>query len=191
MTTPLMTGQIIGRAIGQDDEQRSIHWPNWQGNPAAAMIIITRLGAKRFGAPGALLCLAAMLGACAPFGGFVADHVPHWAGGLPADAPPRPGAPGYDAFIAHGEPAQNAQTPESGNAAGATSENGSGSTVPSSRAAAGPPQFQARSGKVQVNRVPPPPAQANAQRPTQAAAPVDPVGTPSAEDPSVVKGGLY
>ena len=35
--------------------------------------------------------------------GYVADHWPHWAGGMPADAPPRPGAPGYDEFIAHGQ----------------------------------------------------------------------------------------
>jgi hypothetical protein len=28
-----------------------------------------------------------------------ADYVPQWAGGLPADAPPRPGTPAYDAFM--------------------------------------------------------------------------------------------
>jgi hypothetical protein len=27
------------------------------------------------------------------------DYIPHWAGGLPADAPPRPGTPEYDAFM--------------------------------------------------------------------------------------------
>ena len=27
------------------------------------------------------------------------DYVPHWAGGLPADAPPRPGTAKYDAFM--------------------------------------------------------------------------------------------
>src|SRR4029077_7467601 len=36
-------------------------------------------------------------------GGFVADHWPHWAGGLPADVPPRPGTPGYADFVAHGQ----------------------------------------------------------------------------------------
>jgi hypothetical protein len=36
-------------------------------------------------------------------GGFVADHWPHWAGGLPDGVPPRPGAPGYAEFIAHGQ----------------------------------------------------------------------------------------
>jgi hypothetical protein len=27
------------------------------------------------------------------------DYVPHWAGGLPADAPPRRGTPQYDAYM--------------------------------------------------------------------------------------------
>lgn len=27
------------------------------------------------------------------------DYVPQWAGGLPADAPPRPGTPRYDAWM--------------------------------------------------------------------------------------------
>jgi hypothetical protein len=29
----------------------------------------------------------------------MADYVPQWAGGLPADAPPRPGTPKYDEFM--------------------------------------------------------------------------------------------
>jgi hypothetical protein len=29
----------------------------------------------------------------------LADVVPHWAGGLPADAPPRPGTAKYDEFM--------------------------------------------------------------------------------------------
>src|ERR1700745_3950609 len=41
--------------------------------------------------------------------GFVADHWPHWAGGLPADAPPRPGTAGYADFIAHGQPKPGAK----------------------------------------------------------------------------------
>lgn len=28
----------------------------------------------------------------------IADYLPHWAGGLPPNAPPRPGDPGYDEF---------------------------------------------------------------------------------------------
>jgi hypothetical protein len=30
--------------------------------------------------------------------GTIADTIPEWAGGLPADAPPRPGTPGYEKF---------------------------------------------------------------------------------------------
>jgi hypothetical protein len=56
---------------------------------------------RRLLAPAVVLCLGLGLGSCASSAGFIADHWPHWAGGLPADAPPRPGAPGYDEFIAH------------------------------------------------------------------------------------------
>ncbi|WP_398468433.1 hypothetical protein [Tardiphaga sp.] len=30
----------------------------------------------------------------------MADLIPSWAGGLPADAPPRPGTPEYEAYAA-------------------------------------------------------------------------------------------
>jgi hypothetical protein len=36
---------------------------------------------------------------CASTGPNMGDLIPHWAGGLPADAPPRPGTPQYDAFM--------------------------------------------------------------------------------------------
>ena len=58
-------------------------------------------------APKRLITAATLLGFglnLASCGGFVADHWPHWAGGMPADVPPRPGAPGYEEFIAHGQP---------------------------------------------------------------------------------------
>src|SRR5438046_846373 len=55
---------------------------------------------KRLFKTAILLGLGLSLASC---GGFVADHWPHWAGGMPADAPPRPGAPGYADFIAHGQ----------------------------------------------------------------------------------------
>jgi hypothetical protein len=29
----------------------------------------------------------------------MSDYIPHWAGGLPADAPPRPGTVKYDEFM--------------------------------------------------------------------------------------------
>lgn len=57
---------------------------------------------KRYLAPAMMLALGIFLGACSPFAGFVADHWPHWAGGMPDDVPPRPGSPGYAEFISHG-----------------------------------------------------------------------------------------
>ena len=51
--------------------------------------------------------LAAMLSGCGAIHGmtggsgeFLADHMPEWAGGLPADAPPRPSDPRYAKYIA-------------------------------------------------------------------------------------------
>ena len=40
-----------------------------------------------------------LLTSCASTSAFVADSLPEWAGGLPKDAPPRPGSPGYDAYL--------------------------------------------------------------------------------------------
>src|SRR5215831_2450630 len=57
-------------------------------------------------APKRLITAATLLGFglnLASCGGFVADHWPHWAGGLPADVPPRPGTTGYAEFVAHGQ----------------------------------------------------------------------------------------
>jgi hypothetical protein len=61
----------------------------------------------------ALLCLATLsLSSCA--GGRTAgEHIadmPHWMGGLPEDAPPRRGAPEYDAWVA--KRAQEAARPK-------------------------------------------------------------------------------
>jgi hypothetical protein len=54
-------------------------------------------------APALALCACLALGGCAGFPGYVSDHWPTWAGGLPPDVPPRPGAPGYEEFISHQE----------------------------------------------------------------------------------------
>jgi hypothetical protein len=51
----------------------------------------------------ALLLVACGLGGCGTVNGYLAnsmgEYVPHWAGGLPPDAPPRPGTAKYDAFM--------------------------------------------------------------------------------------------
>jgi hypothetical protein len=145
---------------------------------------------KRLMAASAVLSLAMMLSAC---GGYVADRWPHWAGGLPPDAPPRPGAPGYDDFIAHGEPAApNAPAPAAGANAGPAT-GGVTSTVAQPNAVASAPQTKTpakgRNGNVQMGRLQTAPASAKAE--PEAAASAEPVETPTADDPSVVKGGLY
>lgn len=56
---------------------------------------------RRLVTPTLLFGLGVALGSCGSYAGVVADHWPHWAGGMPNDAPPRPGAPGYEEFIAH------------------------------------------------------------------------------------------
>jgi hypothetical protein len=68
---------------------------------AAGMMI------NRFVAAALVLGSASLLGGCSPFSSSVADMWPHWAGGEPAGLPPRPGEPGYEQFIAHGQPNQN------------------------------------------------------------------------------------
>ncbi|WP_298875419.1 hypothetical protein [uncultured Bradyrhizobium sp.] len=50
-----------------------------------------------------LLALAAGLSGCGTvnekLSAGVGDYIPQWAGGLPADAPPRPGTPQYEAYM--------------------------------------------------------------------------------------------
>jgi hypothetical protein len=56
---------------------------------------------NRFRAAALALGTLLMLGGCTSFAGAVSDHWPTWAGGMPSDVPPRPGAPGYAEFISH------------------------------------------------------------------------------------------
>ena len=50
-----------------------------------------------------LTLMAGSLGGCGSISSFVAgsmgDYIPAWAGGLPADAPPRPGSPRYEEWL--------------------------------------------------------------------------------------------
>ena len=50
-----------------------------------------------------LVALAAGLSGCGTvnekLSSGMGDYVPQWAGGLPADAPPRAGTPQYDAYM--------------------------------------------------------------------------------------------
>jgi hypothetical protein len=156
-----------------------MHSPSGSSNPAVHMIV------KRLVAAGVLLWLGAALASCSPFAGYMADRWPHWAGGLPPDAPPRPGAPGYDEFIAHGEAPPAAAQPVDASTTG---------TAPAGAAATSVQPGKSQNGKAQVGRVQSAPAQANVLPPNaRSEAPVqaEPSDNPPAEDTSVVRGGLY
>jgi hypothetical protein len=94
------------------------------------------------------LCACVWLGACTPFAGAVSDAWPTWAGGEPKDVPPRPGAPGYEEFIAHRQhqdagPNAAPNTAAPGTAAAVapagTAPGTSGATAPGTTAAVPPP----------------------------------------------------
>jgi len=117
-----------------------------------------------------LITAATLLGfglSLASCGSFVADHWPHWAGGMPTDVPPRPGAPGYEEFIAHGQskPEPKSETKQEPTATAAAVQSGA------QQAPVAPP-----------SAAPTPPA-----APVRAAAP----GDDALQDSSVVNGGLY
>lgn len=139
-------------------------------------------GWRRIAAPAVVICASLALGSCAGtpnedgFSAYVADHWPQWAGGMPDDVPPRPGAPGYRQFIAHGEAAQDQAPPLAGgaNSAAPVFETTPAASAKSSRAAAAPPAPAALSAPA-----------APAPVAAQAAPP------PAAADSSVVHGGLY
>jgi len=118
-----------------------------------------------------LLCLVPLLESCSGFPGYVSDHWPHWAGGMPSDVPPRPGAPGYDEFIAHG------QTDPA-----ATNATATGSTPAGDKPAAAAPKFSVQ---------PAPAAPAAPVAPAKPVAPAESAGNPPSQDSSVVRGGLY
>jgi hypothetical protein len=119
---------------------------------------------KRLITVATVLAIGLLVASC---GGFVADHWPHWAGGLPADAPPRPGTPGYAEFVAHGQP-----TPDTKSDA---------PQQPTATASA------VQSGAQQAPVAPAPAAPAIPAAPVRAGAPE----TATGQDSSVVNGGLY
>ena len=120
---------------------------------------------KRLITAAILLAFGLHLASC---GSFVADHWPHWAGGLPADAPPRPGTPGYAEFIAHGQPVPETKT-DAAKTDTATTDAATTASV-----------------QTGAEQAPPALAPAAVTAPARAANP-DATG----QDSGVVKGGLY
>jgi hypothetical protein len=115
-----------------------------------------------------VVCLT--LPSCSSFSNLVSDNVPMWAGGMPKDVPPRPGAPGYDDFIAH-QQGNAAATPAPVTAPVTTN------TLPPN-AAAVPTTTVAR------QPMPAPGASPNAQSAL-------PPSTRRPDDQAAVQGGLY
>ena len=132
-----------------------------------------RVTVKRLIAAAIIVCSGAVLGSCAGssedgFSAFVSDHWPRWAGGMPDDVPPRPGAPGYQEFIAHGQ-ADQAASPQPATGANAVP------AKPVVQTALPPPAAPAA-----------PAALAAQIAPAEQAAP-----QPASDNSSVVRGGLY
>jgi hypothetical protein len=144
------------------------------------------LTAKPRAAAAIAVCLVLGLGACSPFSSYVADNWPHWAGGEPTGLPPRRGSPGYDAYIAHGQPVQNPQTPVVAPQASPAVETTQAANQTSAPVAQrtnifGGPQVAASRPSVS------PTAQASSPPSGQSA----PVSDSVDDDGSVVRGGLY
>jgi hypothetical protein len=125
---------------------------------------MTRMTVQRLVAALLACVLGSTLGACVAASDFVADSWPHFAGGEPNDLPPRPGSPGYAAFIAHGQAVKNAQTPPGGVT----------------------PQFAARQPAGGGQQAP---AGTTATAPAQD--PASRAPTPNVPDQNVGQGGLY
>ena len=57
---------------------------------------------RQFAVVPALVFVACNLGGCSSINGYLVsavDYIPQWAGGMPADVPPRPGTAKYDEFM--------------------------------------------------------------------------------------------
>jgi hypothetical protein len=104
--------------------------------------------AKSVVAPAAVLLLSLILASCSSFSGYVADHWPRWAGGMPDDVPPRPGSPGYDEFVAHGQPSSVAAKPAAndGNPTAAADVKTNGAVSPAPEQPAEQPNVVRRGG---------------------------------------------
>jgi len=135
---------------------------------------------KRLFKTAILLGLGLNLASC---GGFVADHWPHWAGGMPADVPPRPGTPGYADFVAHGQAKPEPAKPEQAKLEQAKPEPAKQDVV--NGASSQPPVAAAAQSSFEQSPAMQRPPTSNAQ--IRGVTPQEDLS----RDPSVVNGGLY
>lgn len=115
------------------------------------------------------------------FSAYVADHWPHWAGGMPDDVPPRPGAPGYDEFVAHGQANQDAMKPSA-----AGTNTAAAPAAPVFKTTSSAPTSQITSSARVAPAVPAAP-----ETQAEPASDAEAAPQPSSDDTSAVKGGLY
>ena len=84
----------------------------------------------------AVVLPACSLGGCGTINEKLADsagdYVPQWLGGLPADAPPRPGTAKYDAYMKEQERKRLEPAPPKGDATTARGSSTSGSSASTS-----------------------------------------------------------
>jgi hypothetical protein len=90
----------------QQNPSQICYIPQIASNDVAAMPV-----ARRVPAFVCLVLLSCGLSGCGSISSFMAggmaDLIPAWAGGLPADAPPRPGSPEYEAYAKRHEQQQS------------------------------------------------------------------------------------
>jgi hypothetical protein len=144
----------------------STRFPLQSAHNRTAGMMVKRLVAVAFA-----FSVGLTVGSCSSVSDFVADSWPHFAGGEPNGVPPRPGDPGYNTFIAHGQPGQSGGA-FSGSAQPATA--GQTATIGSPKSAATPTPSAFADPQNQQPNSPAPPA-------------VDRSGNGS----SAVPGGLY
>lgn len=103
-----------------------------QGQPFRKMPINRR----HFAVLLAVMLPACSLGGCGTVNEKLADgmsdYMPQWLGGLPADAPPRPGTAKYDAYMAERERKRLEPAPPKGDATTTPGSSASGSSGPAS-----------------------------------------------------------
>jgi hypothetical protein len=103
--------------------------PAGRSNREAVMRIISMIG---------IVLGSLLLTSCGSTGRFIGDTLPAWAGGLPADAPPRRGTPGYQDYMRQvdGDQGQAANAPP-----------GQAPTPPASAPSDSPPSARQQNGQ--------------------------------------------
>jgi hypothetical protein len=83
-----------------------------------------RTASQRLPVVVAIAAIACGLGGCGTVNHYMAigleDYIPAWAGGLPADAPPRPGTLAYDEFMRQREAQRQQPAPKKDDASPST-----------------------------------------------------------------------